>query len=187
MILKLGDRVRAPGRLLRRREFRGRHEWYKPLWMHAGVEGVFVGVRTYVNGTVSGGFNADDPLVFKGNEWIKVALICSDPRKKPVAVLYDECEVILTAPGGGAAMSKEPRIIPDGAHHSGLMKDYGGRYNPAYVDEKTRLRRALEFYARHEHWMALGEGTNNDQKLLIANGDTTDTNGWAVAEKALSE
>ena len=26
----------------------------------------------------------------------------------------------------------QQRIIPDGAHHSGLMKDYGGMYNPNY-------------------------------------------------------
>lgn len=84
-------------------------------------------------------------------------------------------------------MSKRPRIIPDGAHHSGLSKDYGGRYNPDYVDEKTRLRQALEFYARHEHWMSLDGNLGSDRKLLIANGDTTDTDGWAVAEKALSE
>jgi len=84
-------------------------------------------------------------------------------------------------------MSKQPRIIPDGAHYSGLIKDYGGRYNPDYVDEKTRLRQALEFYARHEHWMALGEAVNGDRKLLVANGDVADTNGWTVAERALSE
>jgi len=30
------------------------------------------------------------------------------------------------------AERKQPRIIPDGAHYSGLMKDYGGKYNPEH-------------------------------------------------------
>lgn len=94
MILKLGDRVRAPVRLLRRREWRGRHEWYKPDWKNSPVEGMFVGVRTYANGTCTGGANFDDPVEFKADAWVKVALICRDPRHRPIAVLYNECEVI---------------------------------------------------------------------------------------------
>lgn len=27
---------------------------------------------------------------------------------------------------------EQPAILPDGAHRSGLMKDFGGRYNPAH-------------------------------------------------------
>lgn len=92
--LKLGDRVRAPGRLVRRKKWRGRHEWYKPEWSNFPIEGVFVGVRTYVNGTCSAGMDYDDPTVFTGDEWIKVALICKDPRQRPIPVLYNECEVI---------------------------------------------------------------------------------------------
>lgn len=43
---------------------------------------------------------------------------------------------------------------------------------------------AVEFYARHEHWMGTAE--DGPQKLLIANGDTSGVDGWAVAEDALS-
>lgn len=46
--------------------------------------------------------------------------------------------------------------------------------------------KALEFYARHEHWMALAGDADEPQKLLIANGDTDATDGCAMAEKALS-
>lgn len=93
-ILKLGDRVRAPVRLLRRRAWRGRNEWYKPDWRPRPVEGMFVGVRTYANGTCAGGYNDDDPIVFVADEWIKVALIVKDARHRAVPVIYDECEVI---------------------------------------------------------------------------------------------
>lgn len=92
-ILKLGDKVRAPVRLLRNRQSL-RRAWYKPPWKSNPIEGVFVGVRTYANGVVEGGMHYDDPAIFIGDEWIKVALICSDPRQKPTPVMYDECEVI---------------------------------------------------------------------------------------------
>ena len=92
--LKLGDRVRAPGRLFRRKQCPGRNEWRKPGWKSRPVEGIFVGVRTYVNGTTSVPQNYDDPVVFEGDEWIKIALICEDARHKPVPCLYSECEVI---------------------------------------------------------------------------------------------
>jgi len=55
---------------------------------------MFVGVRTYVNGVCQYGNNYDDPTVFIGDEWIKVALICNDPRHAPTPVLYNECEVL---------------------------------------------------------------------------------------------
>jgi pyruvate/2-oxoglutarate dehydrogenase complex dihydrolipoamide dehydrogenase (E3) component len=46
------------------------------------------------------------------------------------------------------------------------------------------LEDALKFYAKHEHWMGL---TSDDYtpKLLVANGNTPNTEGWAVAEAAL--
>lgn len=94
MKLNLGDKVRAPVRLLRRRIWRGRHEWYKPEWKSSPVEGIFVGVRTYANGTCLGGAVIDDPIVFQADEWIKVALICRDARTRPIPVLYSECEVV---------------------------------------------------------------------------------------------
>lgn len=92
MKLKLGDRVHAPAGLLRRRIWKGRHEWYRNS---SSVEGIFVGERTYANGTCSGGMGYDDPMVFEGDEWIKVALICRDARTKPIPVLYNECEVVI--------------------------------------------------------------------------------------------
>jgi hypothetical protein len=98
-VLKLGDKVRAPVRLLRRREWQngGRREWVKPEWKSSPVEGVFVGVRTYANGVVMWGSSDaldGDPPYFVADTWLKVALICNDPRQKPTPVLYDECEVI---------------------------------------------------------------------------------------------
>ena len=89
--LNLGDYVRAPVRLLRRKLWQGRHEWYKPPWRESPIEGVFVGVRTYANGTCSGGYDRENPVEFHGDEWIKVALICKDSRQRPIPVLYDEC------------------------------------------------------------------------------------------------
>ena len=46
---------------------------------------------------------------------------------------------------------------------------------------------ALEFYARGEHWMALAGDSDGPSKVLIANGDTPDVDGWAVARAALAE
>ena len=88
-------------------------------------------------------------------------------------------------------MTKQDRIIPDGARHSGLSKDYGGQSNPDHhcpspTLEIARLRKALDFYARREHWMARTENLACSRKLLVANGDTSGTNGWAVAEEALA-
>lgn len=40
-----------------------------------------------------------------------------------------------------ATATKHTRIIPDGAHYSGLGKDYGGMYNPDYESELDRLKR----------------------------------------------
>ena len=38
------------------------------------------------------------------------------------------------------------QIIPDGAYHSGLSKDYGGKYNPDYdPDQETRLQNDREW------------------------------------------
>lgn len=55
-------------------------------------------------------------------------------------------------------------------------------------DEESKLaaaQKALEFYADHIHWMTLTDDSNEPPKLLIANGDTNDTSGWAVAENVL--
>ncbi len=97
-ILKLGDKVRAPVRLLRRRDWKngGRRDWAKPEWKTSPVEGVFVGVRTYANGIVEwGGGGIDgDPPYFIADKWLKVALICTDARHRPIPVMYDDCEVV---------------------------------------------------------------------------------------------
>ncbi len=94
MKFNLGDRVCAFVRLQRRRVWRGRHEWYKMPWGGCLIEGTFVGVRTYANGTCSGGCEWDGPIKFHPDEWIKVALICRNPRQKPIPVLYAECHLI---------------------------------------------------------------------------------------------
>ncbi len=89
MKFKLGDRVSAPNSLYRSKKWRGRHEWREVL---GPVKGVFVGWRTYANGTVE--IDQDAGPLFTADEWIKVALICQDPRHSPVPVLYDECELL---------------------------------------------------------------------------------------------
>lgn len=37
----------------------------------------------------------------------------------------------------------DKRVIPDGAHHSGLMKDYGGRYNPEFSERHAEAAESL--------------------------------------------
>jgi hypothetical protein len=52
--------------------------------------------------------------------------------------------------------------------------------------EITWCHRAIQFYAKHEHWMAVSSDTGQPCKLLIANDSTQDSyNGWSVAEVAL--
>lgn len=38
---------------------------------------------------------------------------------------------------------KNKRVIPDGAHHSGLMKDYGGQYNPEFSERHAEAAESL--------------------------------------------
>lgn len=47
------------------------------------------------------------------------------------------------AADAAATATKHTRIIPDGAHYSGLGKDYGGMYNPDYKSDLDRLVEAL--------------------------------------------
>lgn len=58
--------------------------------------------------------------------------------------------------------------------------------SPAETSQASAMRKALEFYARHEHWMTLGEQPGSQHKILVANGDTDSVEGWAMAEKALA-
>ena len=88
MKLKLGDRVSSTCRLHRRKVWKGRNEWYR---IPGAVVGVFVGWRTYANGIVA---RDEEGNHFEADEWIKVALICQNPRHNPIPVPYDECEVI---------------------------------------------------------------------------------------------
>ncbi len=56
------------------------------------------------------------------------------------------------AADAAATATKHTRIIPDGAHYSGLGKDYGGMYNPDYKSDIDRVVQALqeceEYFAR---------------------------------------
>lgn len=56
----------------------------------------------------------------------------------------------------------------------------------ALIVENQRLRGALEFYARHEHWMALGSGVDSLRTSLVAMSGDGIQHGWRVAEDALS-
>jgi hypothetical protein len=52
--------------------------------------------------------------------------------------------------------------------------------------ENSRLRDALEFYSRHEHWMSTSEN-HEPQMLLIAHrGDSVYVHGWDVAQRTLA-
>lgn len=53
----------------------------------------------------------------------------------------------------------------------------------ASMKENALLRKALDFYGRHEHWMMLGSDSVAATSLVAARGDNM--NGWAVAEQAL--
>ena len=48
---------------------------------------------------------------------------------------------------------KNPRIIPDGAHHSGLGKDFGGKYNTDYIspEQEFRLQNDREWKAKVDY------------------------------------
>lgn len=73
------------------------------------------------------------------------------------------------------AENKQPRIIPDGAHHSGLMKDYGGRYNPDFESELSQLRKmltaashALRSYQHYNSSPDLAESIADEIDKLLA-------------------
>jgi len=40
--------------------------------------------------------------------------------------------------------------------------------------------KVLEFYAKHEHWISIGE--DGPQTVLVAHGDVQGVDGWAMAE-----
>ncbi len=55
----------------------------------------------------------------------------------------------------------------------------------ALCAEVARLRKALRFYARHEHWMAITSDPDCASQLLVALSGQLPPDGWAVAEDAL--
>ena len=93
---ELGAKVTAPKCILRRTVWgtnsrAHRKEWYAPEWMKKSVSGIYIGHRTYANGTVTWD---EDGHSFRADEWIKVALIVENERQKPVPVLFLEMEEI---------------------------------------------------------------------------------------------
>lgn len=92
--MKLGTRVRAPGRLCRRSVFDDGHtrkEWYRPDWATVPIVGLYMGSRTYQCGVLEW-IGDEEGFRFVPDKWIKVALIVRDPRHNPVPVLYSEME-----------------------------------------------------------------------------------------------
>jgi hypothetical protein len=49
-------------------------------------------------------------------------------------------------------------------------------------DDWEALRKIVEFYGRHEHWMSLGE--DGPRTLLVAMGDLPGADGWSMAAGA---
>lgn len=90
MMIPLGAKVRAPGRIFRQRQGSIR-KWYKPTWRQKPIEGIYIGVRTYANGIAEW---YDYGTEFTANEHIKVALIVQSTRTKPIPVMYDDVELI---------------------------------------------------------------------------------------------
>ena len=90
--MQLGAKVTATKRIFRH-QLEGvkanRKEWYTPNWArHKPINGIYIGVRTYQNGTVE--WEDDVGMTFMPDEWIKVALIVTDARQKPIPVLYSD-------------------------------------------------------------------------------------------------
>lgn len=94
MTFKLGDKVTAPCAIVRRRTVHSDRQYprYGRAWGKANcplpVTGMFIGYRTYANGIVH--YDQDYGNYFEPSTYIKVALIVTDPRKKPVPVYYSE-------------------------------------------------------------------------------------------------
>lgn len=54
----------------------------------APVRGVYIGWRTYANGTIQ--YEFEDGYSFSATEHFKIALIVTDERQNPVPVMFDE-------------------------------------------------------------------------------------------------
>ena len=99
--MELGTRVTAPKQLRRHRVYvRGaadKKEWYTPDWdRHHPVNGIYVGYRNYANGTVQ--WEEDSGLIFTPTDYIKIALIVTNERAKPIPVLFSEMSVNCDSP-----------------------------------------------------------------------------------------
>lgn len=57
----------------------------------------------------------------------------------------------------------------------------------AWKHRAETLLKAVQFYARHEHWMALTSDADCPLTNLIARQGDTSPDGWAVAEAAMQE
>ena len=92
--MQLGAKVTAPGRILRQQLCgeTNRKEWHKSPWKQKPIIGIYIGVRTYANGTIA--WEEDIGNVFTADEWVKVALIVESARENPVPVLYEEMTLV---------------------------------------------------------------------------------------------
>ncbi len=88
--IKLGARVTAPGRIVKSRAG-DKRKWYKPTGRQKPVEGVYMGRRTYANGTVS---FEDDVRDFHPDEFLKVGLIVTSTRTNAIPVFYDDITAV---------------------------------------------------------------------------------------------
>ena len=95
MKFELGATVTATGRIFRRHldgVKANRKEWYRPDWAQRPITGIYIGVRTYQNGIIE--WEEDVGFIFTADEWIKVALIVTDVRQRPIPVLYSEMQPV---------------------------------------------------------------------------------------------
>lgn len=91
--MKLGQRVRAPGKVSRVYDgLTERHLWKRSTWAKP-VEGIFVGDRSYQTGKSHWGDGEDEGSYFVQDGTVRIALIALNPRHNPVPVLYSECEL----------------------------------------------------------------------------------------------
>ena len=86
--MELGQKVTAPGHLIRRTRD-GRKTWVRPEWKQIPTIGIYIGVRTYQNGTRQWE-GTDEGMSWTPDEYLKVALIVENQRHRPVPVLYSE-------------------------------------------------------------------------------------------------
>lgn len=66
------------------------------------------------------------------------------------------------------------------------MTDTEMRLYKSWHNRALKAEKALDFYARHIHWMGLTEDSDVST-VLVAQGDVDSMNGWAVAEAALAD